>query len=95
MSWNLSGETNGAGRSGAAGAQHLDFLRPTQLDPVAPQLKRFSGVRLIWISLDSLVRNGTFQWVTADPGPFYFHAGPLLHKAARLRAHFAEQDALG
>ena len=31
---------------------------------------RVSGVGLIWNSLDSLVRNEPFQWVTATLGPF-------------------------
>ncbi len=33
---------------------------------------RFSGVGLSWISLDSLVRNEPFQWVTSDPGRLLF-----------------------
>ena len=38
------------------------------------------GVGFIWNSLDSLVRNELFQWVTATLGPFLFLRGvPLPH----------------
>ncbi len=45
--------------------------------PRSSATMRFSRVGLIWISLDSLVRNELFQWVTGDPGPFLFFGGPF------------------
>ncbi len=38
---------------------------------------RFLAVGIIWNSLDSLVRNGPFQWVTGRPGPNLFSSRPF------------------
>jgi hypothetical protein len=39
-----------------------------------------SGVGKAWISLDSLVRIETFQWVTCDSLRKFFHARPWVVK---------------
>jgi hypothetical protein len=44
------------------------FLEPGRLRTKPPVL----GVGLSWISLDSLVRIETFQWVTRDLSRFFF-----------------------
>ena len=58
------------------GARHLDFLRSTQRCIMAPRISGFWPVGFIWNSLDSLVRNEPFQWVTSDLGPILFFGGP-------------------
>ncbi len=58
-------------------ASHLDFLRPTRACIGAPRIPGFCPVGIVWNSLDSLVRNEPFQWVTRDPGPILFFWGAL------------------
>src|SRR5208283_6162452 len=50
------------------GRGYLDFLRSPRACPNAPQKPVFPAFGLSWISLDSLVRNEPFQWVTAALG---------------------------
>ncbi len=38
---------------------------------------RVLAVGIIWISLDSIVRNEPFQWVTRDPRPIFNSCGPF------------------
>ena len=54
---------------------------------VAPRISGFQRVGFIWNSLDFLVRNEPFQWVTGDPGPIFF-GGPLS------RGHAAKEPAV-
>ena len=49
-------------RSGASGLRESPAFRP---------------VGFVWNSLDSLVRNEPFQWVTSDLGPILFFGGPV------------------
>ncbi len=56
-------------------ARDLDFLRPTQSEHGAPRISGFWTVGFVWDSLDSLVRNEPFQWVTSDPRPIFNSRG--------------------
>ena len=48
----------------------------------------FSTVGFVWNSLDSLVRNEPFQWVTRDPRPIFNSCGPFPSSgSARPRRH--------
>ncbi len=64
-------------RAVSSGARHLDFLRPTRACIGAPRIPGFCPVGLVWNSLDSLVRNEPFQWVTRDPGANFIFQGAL------------------
>ncbi len=78
-------------------ARHLDFLRPTRACIGAPQIPGFCPVGIVWNSLDSLVRNEPFQWVTRDPGPILFFGGPFppegVAKAGRHRPKLDHAEA--
>ncbi len=52
--------------------KHLDFLRSPRACIGAPRIRGFCPVGFVWNSLDSLVRNEPFQWVTSDPGRILF-----------------------
>jgi hypothetical protein len=45
---------------------------------VLPLKSKFQAIGLSWISLDSLVRIETYQWVTADFREDNFSRGPSL-----------------
>ncbi len=64
-------------------ARDLDFLRPTQLEHGAPRIPGFCPVGFVWNSLDSLVRNEPFQWVTRDPRPIFNSRGPSPRSGRR------------
>ncbi len=70
-------------------ASHFDFLRPTRACIGAPRIPGFCLVGFVWNSLDSLVRNEPFQWVTRDPGPIFNSLGPSPEaEDAMLRPSF-------
>ena len=56
-------------RAAPPGPANLDFLRSPRAYCAAPQKPGFRTVGKVWNSLDSLVRNEGFQWVTGDLGP--------------------------
>ncbi len=64
-------------------ARDLDFLRPTQSEHGAPRISGFWTVGFVWNSLDSLVRNEPFQWVTSDPRPIFNSRGPFPRNGRR------------
>ncbi len=74
------GATKGAAKQFISFARDLDFLRPTQLEHGAPRISGFWTVGFVWNSLDSLVRNEPFQWVTRDPRPIFNSCGPFPPK---------------
>ena len=69
----------------APGARYLDFLSSPRACIRAPRISGFWTVGFIWNSLESLVRNEPFQWVTSDPGPILFFARPLPERIRRKR----------
>ena len=73
-------------RPGRPGARHLDFLRSPRGSAGAPRIPGFWTVGLSWNSLDSLVRNEPFQWVTRDPGPFLFSGALSLNRRRKGRS---------
>ena len=70
-------------RERSSRARHLDFLRSTQRCIRAPRIPGFWPVAFPWNSLDSLVRNEPFQWVTSDLGPILFFARPFPENMRR------------
>jgi hypothetical protein len=53
---------------------------------VLPLKSKFQAIGLSWISLDSLVRIETYQWVTADFRENNFSRGPSPALAGKRRA---------
>ena len=49
----------------------------------APRISGFWTVGFVWNSLDSLVRNEPFQWVTRDPGAIFNSCGPFPRSRTR------------
>ncbi len=70
-------------------ARDLDFLRSPQLEHGAPRISGFWTVGFVWNSLESLVRNEPFQWVTRDPRPIFNSCGPFPStRSANTRPSF-------
>ena len=74
--------------------KHLDFLRSPRACIGAPRIPGFCPVGFVWNSLDSLVRNEPFQWVTSDPGPNFILSGPLLLLMRRKRQNVGRANTL-
>ena len=76
----------GGGRLGWAVPSGAKFGFPQAYAGVHAALRKipaFSTVGIIWNSLDSLVRNEPFQWVTRDPRPIFNSCGPFPRSGRR------------